>query len=122
MLTLMWLGRIIPGLYPNAQPEGLETYHTLIIQALDLGFIVPLSILSAYYLVKRTALGYTLTSILLFKDAALFTAVAAMAVVQSFMDENVNYMEVSIFLVLTIVAIYITILFFSRSTKAIVKK
>lgn len=117
MLTLMWLARIIPGLAPNNQPEGLETYNTLVIQALDLGFIVPLSFLSAYYLIKRTALGYTLTSILLFKGAALFTAVATMAVVQGFMDESVNFVEIGIFLALTAIAVYITILFFSRSMK-----
>jgi hypothetical protein len=115
MLSLMWLARILPGLKPNTQPEGLETYHTLVIQAMDLGFIVPLSFLSAYYLIKRTALGYILTSILLFKGAALFTAVATMALVQAFMDESANYVEIGIFLVLTAIAFYISILFFSRS-------
>ena len=119
MLTIMWLGRVIPGLRPNAQPQGLETYHTLVIQAMDLGFIVPLSLMAAYYLIKRTSLGYTLTAVLLFKGAALFTAVATMAIVQGLMDESVNYVEIGIFLLLTGLAYYITILFFSRSMKPI---
>ncbi len=115
MLVMMWLSRIIPGLSPNKQPVGLETYHTLIIQAMDLGFIVPLSLFSAYYLYKRKAIGYALTAILLFKGASLFTAVATMAGVQGILDASVNYVEVGIFLILTAIAIYITIIFFKQS-------
>jgi hypothetical protein len=115
MLSGMWLTRIIPALSPNIQPFGLESYHTLPIQAMDLGFIVPLTLFSTYYLFKKRPIGYALTAILLFKGAALFTAVATMAIVQGFMDESVNFVEIGIFLSLTIVAIYIMIIFFKRS-------
>lgn len=115
MLSAMWLSRIIPGLAPTVQPMGLESYHTLVIQAMDLGFIVPLSLFSAYYLYKRKPIGYALTAILLYKGVALFTAVATMAVVQGFLDESVNFVEIGIFIGLTIIALYMTVLFFKRS-------
>lgn len=115
MLSAMWLSRIIAGMSPSVQPAGLEIYHTLPIQAMDLGFIVPLTLFSAYYLFKKKAIGYALTAILLFKGAALFTAVAVMAIVQGLMDTSVNYVEIGIFLGLTVLAIYITVLFFKRS-------
>lgn len=115
MLALMWLARIIPALSPSMQPVGLETYHTLVIQVMDLGIIVPLSLFAAYKLAKRTVVGYILTSVLLFKGTALFTAVGTMAVVQGFLDETVRMTEVGIFLALTVAAGYITIIFFHRS-------
>lgn len=117
MLSLMWLARLVPGFSGDGLPVGLETYHTLPIQAMDLGFIVPLSLFAAYYLYKQKAIGYALTSILLFKGVALFTAVAAMAVVQGIMDDAVNFGEISVFIGLTLVALYITIIFFKASMK-----
>jgi hypothetical protein len=62
----MWLGRIIPS-YNNKIVAGLEHYTTLVIQALDLGFIVPVAIISGILLIKNNSLGYLLAPIIIIK-------------------------------------------------------
>lgn len=81
-LTAMWLGTIMPPLLANEKPALLETYTTLVIQAMDLGILVPLGLVTGYLLLKRNAWGYALASIILIKGAAYGTAVLAMALFQ----------------------------------------
>jgi hypothetical protein len=78
----MWLGVIVPPLLANQPPLELESYTTLIIQALDLGIVVPTAFLSGILLWKKSAWGYLLSSIVLIKLATLALAVSAMAVNQ----------------------------------------
>ena len=66
-LSFMWLGRIIPPLLKNSAPFGLEHYSTLIIQALDLGLIVPTCSLAGIFTLKRKPLGYLLSSLMVIK-------------------------------------------------------
>ncbi|MFZ5948353.1 MAG: hypothetical protein ACOYU5_10370 [Stygiobacter sp.] len=79
-LLLAWLGRIVPALLSNQPPLGLESYTTLIIQALDLGLVMPITFLSGILLWKKSAWGYLLSSIVLIKGVTLALAVSAMAV------------------------------------------
>jgi len=79
-LLLAWLGRIVPALLANQPPLGLESYTTLIIQALDLGLVMPIAFLSGILLWKKTSWGYLLSSIVLIKGVTLALAVSAMAV------------------------------------------
>jgi len=78
-LSLMWLGTIIPPLVSGQRPALLETYTTLVAQAMDLGILVPLGIIIGTLLLKRNAWGYTLASIFLIKGATFGTAVLSMA-------------------------------------------
>ncbi|SHH75180.1 hypothetical protein SAMN02745135_01960 [Caloranaerobacter azorensis DSM 13643] len=52
-IGMMWLGRIVPSLINNTLPNGLEHYTTLVIQALDLGFLVPTGIISGILVIKK---------------------------------------------------------------------
>jgi hypothetical protein len=79
-LLLAWLGRIVPALLENQPPLGLESYTTLIIQALDLGLVMPIAFLSGILLWKKSAWGYLLSAIVLIKGVTLALAVSAMAV------------------------------------------
>ena len=79
-LLLAWLGRIVPALLANQPPLGLESYTTLIIQALDLGLVMPIAFLSGILLLKKSAWGYLLSSIVLIKGVTLALAVSAMVV------------------------------------------
>ena len=79
-LLLAWLGRIVPALLANQPPLGLESYTTLIIQALDLGLVMPTAFLSGFLLWKKNSWGYLLSSIVLIKGVTLALAVSAMAV------------------------------------------
>lgn len=79
LLLAMWLGDIIPALMSGQAPARLETYTTLVVQAMDLGVLVPLGIITGTLLLKRDAWGYALASIFLIKGATYGTAVLSMA-------------------------------------------
>jgi hypothetical protein len=78
-LLLAWLGRIVPPLLQNQTPV-LENTTTLVIQAMDLGLIVPLAILSGILLLRRSPWGYLLVSVTLLKLVTLGLGVSAMAI------------------------------------------
>jgi hypothetical protein len=78
-LSLAWLGRILPPLFQNQTPV-LENNTTLIIQFMDLGMIVPLAFLGGFLLLRRSAWGYLLSSVMLTKGVTLGLAVSAMGI------------------------------------------
>jgi hypothetical protein len=81
-LSLAWLGRIGPPLL-NGQTPVLENTTTLVIQAMDLGLIVPLAILSGILLLRQSAWGYLLASVALLKGVTLGLAVSTMSVIMA---------------------------------------
>jgi hypothetical protein len=78
-LLLAWLGRIVPPLLQNQAPV-LENTTTLVIQAMDLGLIVPLAILSGILLLRRSPWGYLLTSVAMMKFLTMGLAVSTMSI------------------------------------------
>ena len=82
-LSLQWLGVIIPPLLAGQKPALLETYTTMVVQAMDLGVLVPLSIVTGTLLLKRSAWGYLLASVFLIKGVTYGTAVLSMGLFQS---------------------------------------
>lgn len=81
-LTLAWLGLIIPPVLTGVPPAGLESATTMVIQALDLGIIVPTCMITAILLLKRQAWGYALSSVVLLKILTMGTALIAMIISQ----------------------------------------
>ncbi len=78
-LLLAWLGRIAPGLLQNSTP-ALENSTTMVIQAMDLGIIVPLAFLSGILLLRRSPWGYLLASTAVLKFLTYGVAVSAMGI------------------------------------------
>jgi hypothetical protein len=81
-LLLAWLGRIVPPLMQDQAPP-LENTTTLVIQAMDLGLIVPLAILSGIQLLRRSRWGYLLASVALLKGVTLGLAVSTMSIIMA---------------------------------------
>lgn len=77
-LTVAWLGRVIPTL--TLDTVALENTTTLVIQAMDLGLVAPLSILAAILMWKGSAWGYLLGSVFLMKSITMGLAVSTMSV------------------------------------------
>jgi hypothetical protein len=102
---LMWLGRIIPSLN-NKVVVGLEHYTTLVIQALDLGFIVPVSILAGILIIKGRVLGYLLAPIIIIKGVTLLLAIVTMEIFMIYAGVNVSIIEMILFPVFTIICIH----------------
>jgi hypothetical protein len=106
IFAMMWLGKIVPSLLSDAPPAGLEHYTTLVIQALDLGFVIPVGILAGIFVIKRTAFGYLLSSIMIIKDITLITALTMMIILQM-----IAGIKVSVGLLVGVVLINLLVIF-----------
>jgi len=78
-LTLAWLGRILPPILQNKIPL-LENATTMVIQAMDLGLVLPLAVLGGILLLQCSAWGYLLSSVALMKGMTMGIAVSAMGI------------------------------------------
>lgn len=101
-LTLAWLGRIVPPLLQSQTPT-LENTTTLVIQAMDLGLVVPLAVLAGVLLLRRSPWGYLLASVALLKGITMGLAVSTMAAVMALRDVPENLGIMIPFLVITVV-------------------
>lgn len=106
LLGMLWLGRIVPPLINGTLPIGLEHYATLVIQALDLGFVVPIAIVSGILVLKRKAFGYLLSSVICIKSITLASAVTAMLIGQLLAGIEVSLAELLIFPIVNLGIIY----------------
>ncbi|MBN9388264.1 MAG: hypothetical protein J0I20_09455 [Chloroflexi bacterium] len=109
-LLVAWLGRIVPAYFDNKPPVGLENATTLGIQVMDLGLIVPVGYLGGYLLLKRSAWGYLISAIMLFKVFTLGTALCAMIIGQFIAGVEMALVEVIIFPLLALAGIVLTLL------------
>jgi hypothetical protein len=78
-LALNWLGKILASL--DGQAQGLLLGQTtLVVQALDLGIVVPLLVLATVALLRRRPVGYFLASSFGVFSLAMSAAITAMLV------------------------------------------
>jgi len=77
VLLFMWLARILSAL--SGQLEGvLDGQTTLVVQALDLGLIVPLALFTGVAAWRGSAAGYLLSAVVAVKAFAIAAAICAM--------------------------------------------
>ena len=78
MLVVMWSQRIAAGFRGDWKAAMLLGETTLVVQAIDLGFLAPLSLACGFLLLRRRPAGYLLSAILVVKMVAMGTAISAM--------------------------------------------
>lgn len=105
-ITLMWLGRIINPLISGIIPAELGHYTTLVIQALDLAFVVPAAMLAGLLVLRKKPFGYLLASVVIIKGITMLTAISAMIIGMISAGAHVATMEVIIFPLFNIITIY----------------
>ena len=110
MLAMLWLKLIVPPLFAGTPPVGLDSYATLVIQALDLGFIAPTAILTGVLLLRREALGYLLSSVVLVLGLTMGAALFAMSIAQIAAGTPVDPIAIVLFTALAAVDAVLTIL------------
>jgi hypothetical protein len=117
LVSLMWLG-IVAGSFgalgAGERPAVLETYTTLVIQAMDLGIVVPMCLITGYLLLKRNAWGYALASLILVKGATLGTAVLSMALFQYLDGVEVVIPFVAAFVVLVTISVVMAVVYYGK--------
>jgi hypothetical protein len=77
VLAGMWLP-MIAGVVGGELEGTLLGQTTLVVQALDLGMIVPLTLVSAVALWRRRPIGYLLAAVVVVKGLAMAVAISAM--------------------------------------------
>lgn len=107
-LLMAWLGRIAPTLLQN-QTAALENTTSMFIQAMDLGMIVPLCILSGILLLRRSAWGYLLASVSMIKFLTLGLAVSVMGINMVRLGVPASPVELVIFPTITLVNAVMTV-------------
>ncbi|GHP14425.1 hypothetical protein YK48G_18500 [Lentilactobacillus fungorum] len=80
LVGLMWLAKIVPPLLSGTTPESLEHYTTLIIQAMDLGIVIPAMLVGGILTLKKNPLGYFLSVVLSVKALTLLVSITAMMI------------------------------------------
>lgn len=84
LVTLLWLGVVVPPLINGAiYPKQLQHYTTLIVQGFDLGLLLPISFVVGILAIRKNNFGYLFTTIyvifLLFLMLALTSKIIFMA-------------------------------------------
>lgn len=113
-LASMWVKMIIEGLLTGTAPASLESYTTMVIQALDLGVLVPAAILGGILLLKNEVWGYIIASIFLIKASLIGTAIISMILFMIQRGVEVSSGQMMFFVVLTITGILIAIAFYKQ--------
>ena len=109
-LTLAWLGLVVSPSLTWAPPAGLESAITMVIQALDLGVIVPTSLLTASLLIKKQAWGYALSSVILLKILTMGAALISMIIVQLLAGVAVDPVVSTVFVIISLSGIVLGII------------
>ncbi len=77
-IAFLWLGVVVPPLLDGTiYPIALEHYTTLIVQGMDLGLLLPLSIVSGLLMYRKSEMGYLYGPVYLIFLAFLMTALTA---------------------------------------------
>lgn len=82
LLAGMWLPMVLSNLTATTV-EPLDGATTLVVQALDLGLLVPLGIFTAVLAWRRAAAGYLLASVVVVKAVAMALAIVSMLAVEA---------------------------------------
>lgn len=101
-LTLAWLGLVASPSLTWTPPNGLESAITMVIQALDLGIIVPTAFITATLLIKKQAWGYALSSVMLLKILTMGAALIAMIIGQILAGVEIDPITSVIFVLISI--------------------
>ncbi|MFP7299237.1 hypothetical protein [Neobacillus niacini] len=104
---MMWTGKLgFPLLKQTPPPEDLQHYTTFVIQALDLGFVVPAGLLAGVLLMMRKPFGYLLAPVIIIKEITLLTAMTAMIFLQIRAGVEIGSMLVWSIVLFNLVVIY----------------
>jgi hypothetical protein len=114
-LSLAWLGRIAATFAPGAIP-ALENITSMFIQAMDLALIVPLCVLAAVLLVRRSPWGYLLASVAVLKFVTMGLAVSLMGLNQARVGAPVSAVELVVFPIITLLNLALAVLLLKSVT------
>lgn len=106
LLIIMWLARIVAAM--NGMIDGvLLGQTTLVVQALDLGLVVPLAIFTGVTALRRRRIGYLLSSVVAIKGVAMAAAICAMLIAAWIVEGALDILPFAIFAAAAAVALWL---------------
>lgn len=108
LLAGMWLPLIARSVGQTVVPE-LDGATTLVVQAFDLGFLVPLGIFTAVTVWRRLPVGYVLAAVVVVKGAAMGAGIAAMLVVEYLVTGVLQIVPIVLFAVVSLVCVALAV-------------
>jgi hypothetical protein len=116
VLCLLWTSQIVP-FYTRGTPPPMVTQAqvpTVFVYVLDLGIVVPLALLSAWWLVQRQAWGFVLAGMVLVKAATMGWALLAMTLFAWRAGQDVEVILSAAWLVLAVVGTAMSVGYFGH--------
>lgn len=107
LLVLMWLGRIVRGLTGDLTGGMLLGQTTMVVQALDLGLIVPLAVWTGSMALKRRPIGYLLAAVVAVKGVSMSLAISLMVIHAAMVQGSLDWVGLCIFSVATAVCLWL---------------
>ncbi|MFT3769250.1 MAG: hypothetical protein QM820_27745 [Minicystis sp.] len=117
LLVVMWLGRVAAGLRGDMASAGLLGQTTMVVQALDLGLVVPLCVLTGVTAWRARPVGYVLSSVLVVKAVAMASAICAMLISAWRVEGRLEVVPFAIFAGAAMAAAWLGVRMY-RSTRA----
>ncbi|MFB3162091.1 hypothetical protein ABLO26_11990 [Neobacillus sp. 179-J 1A1 HS] len=118
---MMWTGKLGFPLLNNTPPADLQHYTTFVIQALDLGFVVPAGLLAGILLMMRKPFGYLLAPVIIIKEITLLTALTAMILLQLKAGVEIGYLLVWSIILFNLLVIFCMILMMKNIKENVAK-
>jgi hypothetical protein len=112
VLTVLWVGRIIPIMINDRFPSDIAGLTTLPSQAFDLGMVVPLMISTGILLWQRSPWGYLLTSVSITHGLMMSITLPSFIVVPLIQGGKTNPIEAIPFSVVSLVGLYLVVMFY----------
>jgi hypothetical protein len=103
LLAMLWLP-LIARSAGSDQVTELYGGTTLVVQAFDLGLLVPLGLFTAVTVHLRLAVGYVLAAIVVVKGMAMGAGISAMLIVEYFATDQLQVVPLAIFAVTALVS------------------
>jgi hypothetical protein len=89
-IAMLWLSIVVPPLLTGQIiPVQVEHYTTLIVQALDLGILLPAALICGVLFIRKNELGYLLTPIYFIFLSLLMTALTAKVIAMGVLGYNI---------------------------------
>lgn len=111
LLVFMWFARILSAFRGGVQGV-LDGQTTLVVQALDLGLIVPLALFTAVSARRGSAVGYLLCSTLVVKAFAMAAAICAMLLAAWAFEGTLEVVSFAIFATVAGIAVWLGVRMF----------
>lgn len=114
LVALLWLSEALPATLANRKPASIAAVGlpANVVHVLDLGVVVPATLLAAWWLRERRPWGYVLPGVLLVKVVSIGLAVLAMLAIQWTAGEPVAAAEVAVFGVVTLAGVAVGLAYF----------